>query len=130
MKWTNDNLDVLQNLEFAVVQVWRAHPEMTDYTAARAYEAALQIYRAELRGHTPKPHGLTGLDAEAFDAVDRMCRFRLGRGPGPEGAPEKIDPIPVEKIVDCLRELAKSVARHTKLSGRQGYLTFINGFIP
>jgi hypothetical protein len=25
------NLDVLQNLEFAVVEVWRKHPDMTDY---------------------------------------------------------------------------------------------------
>jgi hypothetical protein len=32
--------------------------------------------------------------------------------------------------VDCLRELVKSVERHTKIDGRQGYLTFIDGFLP
>jgi len=38
--------------------------------------------------------------------------------------------VPLEKIVDCLRELAKSVARHTNQSGRQGYLNFIDRFLP
>ena len=75
---TDDNLDILQNLEFSVVEIWRGHPEMSDYAALRAYEAAFQIYRAELRGHAPKPPGLTGLDAEAFEAVKAMCEFRLG----------------------------------------------------
>ena len=55
MKWQEENLDVLQNLEFAIVEVWRANPEMTDYSALRAYEAARQYYRAELRGQPPKP---------------------------------------------------------------------------
>lgn len=36
MKWNDANLDLLQNLEFAIIETWRAHPEMTDYTALRA----------------------------------------------------------------------------------------------
>jgi hypothetical protein len=129
MKWTEDNLDVLQNLEFSVVEIWRAHREMSDYAALHAYEAAFQFYRAEMRGHTPKPHTLSGLEAAVFEAVKAMCEFRLGRGSCPVTGPEKISPVPLEKIVDCLRELAKSVARHTKQSGRQGYLNFIDRFL-
>ena len=129
MKWTEDNLDVLQNLEFCVVDIWRANREMTDYAALRAYEAAYQYYRAELRGHPPKPPTLTGLDAQAFAAVQAMCEFRLGRGRNPLAGPKTVPPVPLEKIADCLRELAKSVARHTKQSGRQGYLNFIDRFL-
>ena len=44
-KITDDKLDILQNLEFSVVEIWRAHPEMSDYAALRAYEAAFQTYR-------------------------------------------------------------------------------------
>src|SRR5881296_3607098 len=98
MNWTNDNMDVLQNLEFVVVEIWRAHPEMTDYVAARAYEAAFQLYRSELRGHQPKPANLTGLDAIAFESLRAMCDFRLGRGSCPVAGPEKIVPVPVEQI--------------------------------
>jgi sugar phosphate isomerase/epimerase len=130
MKWTDDKLDILQNLEFSVVEIWRAHPEMSDYTALRAYEAAFQTYRAELRGHAPKPPGLSGLDAEAFEAVKAMCEFRLARKPCPFTGPENVPPISLQLLVDCLRELGKSVERHTKADGRQGYLTFIGGFLP
>lgn len=130
MKWTDDKLDVLQNLEFSVAEVWRANSSMTDYAAQRAYEAAFQFYRSELRGHASKSPALTGLDATAYEALKGMCEFRLGRGAAPFSAPEKIPPISLETLLDCLRELAKSVERHTKLGGRQGYLTFIDGFLP
>ncbi len=127
--WTEENLDVLQNLEFSVIQVWRENPEMTDYAALRAYEAAFHWYRAEARGHTPKPTELTGLDAAAFTAVKRICEFRLGRADLPEAVGKKILPIKVESMVDCLRELSRSVERHTRADGRQGYLTFVASFL-
>jgi len=131
MKWKSDeNLDVLQNLEFAIVEIWRAHPEMTDYSAQRAYEAARQFYRAELRGTPTTPPALTGLDATAFAALKVMCEFRLGRSAGPPSEPNiPVTPLPVEKLIACLQELAKSVERHTRVSGRQGYLQFIDGFL-
>ena len=133
MKWKQDeNLDVLQNLEFAIVEVWRAHPEMTDYSAQRAYEAARQLYRAEQRGNPPKPPALTGLDATAFEALRAMCEFRLGRNPGPPPAGEEevtVTPLPSETLIACLQELAKSVERHTRSGGRQGYLQFISKFL-
>ena len=129
MSYSEKNLDVLQNLEFAIVEVWRAHPEMTDFTAQNAYETACQLYRAEQRGHTPKTVVLTGLDAIAFEAVKQICEARLGRSSEfLKNVP--IEPIPVETLVDCLRTLSRSVERHTKISGRQGYLGFIDKFLP
>lgn len=131
MKFAEENLDILQNLEFAIVEVWRAHPEMTDYVAQRAYETARQFYRAEQRGRPPKPPALTGLDATAFESLKAMCEFRLGRSAGPPSEPDTpVSPIPVEKLIACLQELAKSVERHTFSDGRQGYLKFIDGFLP
>ena len=130
MKWSDENLDVLQNLESSVAQVWRAHPEMTDYAALRAYESAYKVYRDQLRGHVPKPPTLTGLDATAFEAVTAMCEFRLGRRAGPAEDLPAVAPVPLDKLVGYLRELAKSVERHTWMSGRQGYLTFIDQYVP
>lgn len=124
------NLDVLQNLEFAVVEVWRKHPDMTDYVAQRAYEAAFEWYRAEARGHLAKPPSLSGLDQVTFDALKEMCELRLGRGESLLGAAQSIPAVPVPLLVDCLRELRRSVERHTKLEGRQGYLKFIDAFLP
>jgi hypothetical protein len=130
MKWTDEDLPVLQNLEFSVAQVWRAHPEMSDYAALRAYEAAFKLYRDQMRGHIPKPPTLKGLDAAAFEAVTEMCEIRLGRKADPDEKMAALPPVPLEKLVGYLRELARSVERHTFISGRQGYLTFIDKYVP
>ncbi|HEY5913957.1 MAG TPA: hypothetical protein VJA21_25495 [Verrucomicrobiae bacterium] len=130
MNGDTPNLDVLQNLEASVVRIWRAHPEMTDYVALRAYEAAFQHYRSELRGATPKPSALRGLDGETFEAVKAMCEFRLGRSVGNSDAAKSIPPVALDVIVDCLRKLGKSVEHNTKTGGRKGYLTFIDRFLP
>ena len=130
MKWKDNDLAVLQHLETSIARVWRDHPDMTDYAAQRAYEAAYQFYRAVLRGHQPKPHGLDGVDATAFEALKAMCDYLLGHGPCPiEGLP-KAPAIALEQLPPYLRELDKSVQRHTKISGRQGYLSFIQQFLP
>jgi hypothetical protein len=123
------NIDVLQNLEFAVIEVWRRHRDMSDHVAARAYEAAFERYRAEFRGHPPKPCALTGLDREVFDALIAMCEWRLGRAPMADAPAESMPALPVSELVDCLRELRGSVQRHTRQGGRQGYLTFVDRFV-
>jgi hypothetical protein len=122
--------DVLQNLEMSVVSVFRRNPTMTDYVALRAYEAAYEHYRAEQRGHPAKPHGLTGLDATTFAAVEAICEFRLGRAPGPDPKGPPVKPITAEEIVTCLRRLARSVKLNTARAGRQGYLNFVAHFLP
>lgn len=119
---------MLQNIEAAVVQVWRQHGELTNYAVARAYEAALTLYKEEARQHTPKPVALTGLDAKVFEAVKGVCEWRLGRAPSPEES--KVSPISLEDMVACLSRLRKSVEHWTKQGGRQGYLKFINDFLP
>ena len=121
-------LDVLQNIESAVVQVWRHHPSLTNYSVMRAYEAAIAYYGALARQHAPKPVNLTGQDAAVFEAVKSICELRLGRVQQPE-QPE-FPPLPAEELVACLRKLRKSVDHWTKAGGRQGYLQFIEQFLP
>jgi len=71
-------------------------------------------------------------DALAFEELKKMCEFRLGRDPGPppaEGQDVPVPPVPLEKLIACLQELAKSVERHTRAGGRRGYLKFIDQFL-
>ena len=124
---SEDGLDVLQNIEFAVVQVWHSHPEMTNYAAMRAYEAAITYYGSIAREHTPKPVNLTGLDATLFEEIRKMCEWRLGRATA-SGKPE-LPPLPPEELVACLRKLRKSVDHWTQQGGRQGYFQYIEKFV-
>jgi len=126
------DLPALQELEAAVLAVWKAHPEMNDYAAGRAYEAAHQFHRVRLRGREPKPANLDGLDRESFELVQKACEKLLTAGPTPtSGTPQgAASPVPLEKLVEYLRELARSVERHTKHGGRCGYLEFVEKFLP
>lgn len=123
-----DYQDVLQNIEAAVVQIWRRNSAMTNYTAMSAYDAAINYYRALANQQTPKPPTISGLDAEVFEAVKAVCELRSGRTPGPEAA--DLTPIPLEDLVACLRKLRKSVDFWTKQGGRKGYLEYIERFLP
>ena len=132
MQWKEDDLPALRELECAIIRLWPGHEEMNDYTAARAYEAAYQFYRARLRGHDPKPNALTGVDLEVYHAVCEVCGKLLTSGATPiSRRPQgNTQPLHVAKLVEYLRELMRSVERHTKLGGRRGYLEFVRGFIP
>lgn len=127
----DQDLPALEEIETAIVGIWRRHPDMTDYVANRAYEAAFQFYRARSRGHEPKPSGLSGIDLESFNAVQRVCENLLTTGATPvKGRPPgNTAPIALEKLLEYLRELHRSVERHTRDGGRQGYLQFIDEFL-
>ena len=132
MKWKKEDLPALRELEATVLTLWKSHPEMNDSTAGRAYAAAHQFHRARARGHVPKPPALSPLELETFHALQQVCARQSASGPMPvKGMPDgNTGPVPVEKLVDYLRELEHSVERHTKLGGRFGYLEFIRGYIP
>jgi hypothetical protein len=121
------HIDVMQNIEFAVVQVWKEHRNLTNYNVMRAYDAAIDYYRAEARGQTPKPVNLVGIEATLWDHFLPMCEWRLGRQTDPKE--EGPTPISPDEMVSCLRKLRKSVDFWTKQGGRQGYLQYIEQFI-
>jgi hypothetical protein len=132
MKWKEEDLPALRELESTVLRLWLKHETMNDYTAGRAYDAAYQVYRARLRGQEPKPVNASGLDREACDAVQQICEKLLATGATPlKGRPGgNTNPLALEKLVEYLRELTRSVERHTKHGGRCGYLAFVRSFIP
>jgi hypothetical protein len=129
MSFSEKNLDVMQNLEAVIADLSRKNPAITDYVALRGYEGVFQYYRAELRGHAAKKPELNGLDAAAFEALREICEFRLGRNALMAPDAGEIKPISVEELQDCLRQLIKSVERHTRIEGRMGYLSFIKRFV-
>jgi hypothetical protein len=127
MKLTEEHSDVLQNIEFAIVQTWKQYPSMTNYNVMRAYDAAVDYYRAQARGQTPKPVNLGGVEATLWEGIRQTCEWRLGKEARPDQpAPE---PVSLDVMVACLRRLRKSVDFWTEQGGRQGYLDYIKQFL-
>jgi hypothetical protein len=70
--------DVLQNIEFGVLRVYRDHPELTDWDALHAVEALLRVYQAEVKNRQAVLSPLTPLAQKVYDSVKPMCEWRLG----------------------------------------------------
>ena len=67
-------LDVLQNLEFTIVQLYRQHPEMTDWDVERAMEELIRYYQALWRGKEPRAPRLKAEGQRGFyEALVAMC---------------------------------------------------------
>jgi hypothetical protein len=126
-------LDVLQNIEFAIVTTYHDHPEMVDGHVIWALEAVLGSYRAEVAGRAPEEFSAAPVEADLYRALHNICEWRLGRlspedadaadlGPAPE--PKRLD-----EIVLCLKKILKSVNRWNRSGGLRGYLTFIVQYV-
>lgn len=125
--------DVLQNIEAAIVSVYREHSGLLDYEVERALNALIVTHQVEQQHRASKPAALSPLSEQVFTRVHAICEWRLGREafiaeePGAE-VPYP-PPVSLEEIVACLKRVRKSVKAWTQEGGRQGYLRFASQFI-
>ncbi len=130
MKNVDDSkLDVLQNIEFAIIEVYRADPSVLDVDAKDAVDALVRHYHAEEVQHAPPARRVGERAERVFLSVQSICEWRLGRSAmadeteGPAG-------MPVAELVKALRKIQKSIPFWTSGGGRRGYLNFIGQFLP
>ena len=126
-KFGEKNLDVLQNIEFGIVEVYRADRSLLDIDAKDAIDALIRHYHAEEEQHTPPTITLGDPAQRVFRSVQAMCAWRLGRS-SLDG--ETTPPMPVSELVKCLREIQKSIPRWSRQGGRKGYLDFVSQYLP
>ena len=133
MRIEEEHPSVLQNLEFLVVQFYRQHHELTDYSVQRVYEALTDRYAAERLGRPPRALTLSAQEGELLAELLPMAEYWLGRQDleieGADGVSKPPAPIAVETLILCLKRLLKSVQKWTREYGRQGYLEYIVRFI-
>jgi hypothetical protein len=132
MRVEDELLDVLQNIEFAIVSEFRKDGAILDLNVLDAVSALVRHYEAEMAGRKPPEPRLSDLSRRVFVSVRATCEWRLGRASGP--IPEVTDepasqPKTTEEIVACLKRIHKSIGRWTKESGKRGYLEFVGRFI-
>ena len=124
-------LDVLQNIEFAIVEEFRRDPAILDLNVREAVNVLARQYESEEEGRTPPRPPMTDRTRTVFDAVRTVCEWRMGRPRGPVLA--KDDPpvpdIAVAEMAACLKRIRKSVDLWSKESGPRGYLNFVRQYI-
>ena len=102
-------LDILQNIEFGIVRVYREHDDLVDFEVEQALSGLIREYKADQRNR-------------AFDPLDLAPLVR----DVPFELPE---PLSLDEMVACLKRIRKSVRKWNKRGGRQGYLRFIDQFV-
>jgi hypothetical protein len=126
--------DVLQNLESAIIQVYREHSDLIDAEVLIAIESLIRIYGSQAQGKSISSRPLKGLSQQVASSVQLICEWRLGRVPltDADGTPVTDAPTPhtPNEIVDCLKRIQSSIRLWTKKGGRQGYLNFVSQFLP
>jgi hypothetical protein len=128
----DEYMDVLQNIEMAIVSVYRENHGLLDYDVDKVLNILWTEYRNEKQGRS-RPAPRLGENAQlVYDRVKEMCEWRLGHSAEIRirGAVQvKPEPLSVDEIMDCLKRIRKSVDLWNKQGGRRGYLYFIDNNI-
>lgn len=88
----DEHLDILQNIEFAIVSVYRRNRNLTDHNVDMALEALLKKYRAKKAFPPQSP-----LTLEVFEAARSMCDWRLGKEKMEDEGGSPVD-LPIEPV--------------------------------
>ncbi len=133
MKIEEEYQDVLQNIEFGIVNVYRQNAALLDYDVLDALEGLTRYYVAEEANRDLRPLRLAERAQVVFDVVKTICEWRMGRQQliqkGSEQRELKPEPLTVGEIIACLKRIHTSARRWNKQGGRQGYLKFVSEFI-
>ena len=131
MDYEEEHLDIIHNIESVVISIYRERRDLTDYEVDKAYAAIYQSLRNEQIGKPPViPSG--ELTTRVYDGVTQMINWRLGRSTQIAqkfALSDMLEPVSVEVVMQCLKQLRKSIELWSKEGGRQGYLFYISQFL-
>ena len=133
MSFTDDNLDVLQNIEAAILSTYKDVGNFVDYSVMRTLEATIDYYVAKKIKRNPRDFNLSETEQLMSERIIAMCDWRLGETTLESDDGEELgtigEPKTVQEIIDCLKRILKSVNFWNKRAGRQGYLDYIDKFL-
>lgn len=132
-KFEEQYQDVLQNIEFGLVQAYREHANLYDTGTMYALDTLIKVFNGERQGREVALPQFKPEEQAAYDHAKAMCEMRLGRGSLTDQQGQEIQlgtgPVTVEEIIACLKRIRKSVEGWYKRGGRRGYYEFIRQFV-
>lgn len=119
--------DILLNIEFSIISIYREAPELIDAEVLTAIDALVRFYSAQAQGKSPAVPSVRGISKLVMERVMEQVQlmFELEKS-NLRDAPT---PISFEVVVACLKRIQSSIKFWSKKSGRQGYLSYVNQFI-
>ncbi len=134
MTFEKEHEDILQNIEFAIMEAYHEQADLIDAEVLTAIEWLIRNYGREASGKSGSSGPLRGISGEVASKVKQMCEWRLGRASLSDEEDESVDkemtPKTPEEIVACLKWIQSSIKLWTKKGGQQGYLNFVRQFFP
>ncbi len=133
MNVEDEFLDVLQDIETAIVGVYHDRPALLDIDVLEALDGLIRAstWEKDRRG-TPSLR-LSDRSQAVYDRCRRVCEWRLGRQSLEPDEPEKMKTregdITLEQALACLKRIRSSVRFWTKEGGRRGYLNYVRQFL-
>lgn len=125
-----DYVDVLQNIEFCLVNPKSVCTTLYDHDLLQIVELAIAHYRAAQR-QLPPPTSTAFNETQQgiFERLIDVCNQRLGY------PSEHLKPIPesaiiaIDELLLCLKRIEKSINCWTKNYGRRGYIEFVSQYV-
>lgn len=124
---------VLQNIEAAIIKVYRQHPDLTDARVDAALEGLVRLYTTAMKGRSAPKLKLSEVEQEICEEVKIRCDWWLGRRTlrlDGEDVPGPQPPLTHEETVACLRRIRSSIKLWTTEFGKTGYLRFVSQYFP
>jgi len=132
MKVYEQYLDVLQNIESAIVSFYKNEPNLLDLEVEESLDCLIRSYTWEQEARGTPTLRLSDRARQLYDHTRFICEWRLGRQSLDQHRfhrpkLELID-ITLPEILICLKHIRQSVRYWNKENGRQGYLTYVRHF--
>jgi hypothetical protein len=124
--------DILYPIELTVLREWAREPSLIDLEVSDVFDALARRYVLEDRGQTMKPLRLSPKAERLYEALIGVAEALAGRRTPPDEKlriPFRTDVTPSE-LAAGFKRLSKSVGTWSEQGGRQGYLEYIDEFLP
>ena len=131
MAVTGDNAASLFFLETLIDSYASTDESVIDLHVLEAIETTRRMFAAEAQGRTFNPRLGDERVRQLFAGLCGASEMLLGReSPEIHDRTESPDPINIDTLVQCLKQLERSVKLWSEQGGRKGYLSYIRQFLP
>ena len=126
-------LDVLQNIETAIVGVYKSQPALLDVEVLDALDGLIRVYTWENERRGTPTIRLSDRPQRVYEGCRRICEWRLGRQPLNSNEAlrneDSDEELTTAEVLLCLQRIRSSVRLWNRQGGRQGYLDYVRQFL-